>query len=615
MIGPRKTKRKQSPVEWPARRGCGDGGGSYEMDAERQRVGVFRERPRKARFHACGHGATVASVPSFASQEACEELVALAEALGFGTEVGSSGRSYTQATEDLEVDACPLIRSWLQRRRLVPSVAACMRRTHGVAPTAFDDIFIVKYDARRQASLRWHVDAGDVSFMLALSPRSAYEGGGTTFKVRLRPRSRARGVEQPDHNWPAGHQEAKGNTGGPCSTVRHARGTEELLHLDQGELLLFDAGLFHAGLPITVGTRYLLVGFCFVEPGATRVPGNDGLNLHRLHGSDSSFDLWRLHYQGTAGCHWRPELAGLLVPALALYRRQEAHSLSPASCWVSADAATEKGTLAAFAQDVFWFHARRLGMACSSSSTAGAEYWVQCVATAAPRQHGDTHAEEAEAIPWHCDKDEAQLKATGVLRHPAVATVTYLTSGGVPTVVFGERQTLVSFPREGNHLAFVGNLLHGCPCDLDIAGRGTVSGGGPAWGLRTTLLVNLWPASPPDRSTFLEVQLPSSAASTATPAANGGPATAAAPMPSGLSASLVAWEEIRVKHPTLSDLGLDDPEAVLQQLLSRAPSCLLDGKKGAGGGGGVREGGARRGGGEGKEGGAMADAFLLVQGQ
>ena len=68
-----------------------------------------------------------------------------------------------------------------------------------------------------------HFDGGDVSFMLALSPRSDYDGGGTQF-------------------------DALANS-------------SNILHLDQGDLVLFDANLFHEGVAITRGSRYLLVGF------------------------------------------------------------------------------------------------------------------------------------------------------------------------------------------------------------------------------------------------------------------------------------------------------------------------------------------------------------------
>jgi hypothetical protein len=97
-----------------------------------------------------------------------------------------------------------------------------MEASHHATPTGFDDMFVVKYDEKAQKDLVKHFDGGQVSFMLALSSRSDYEGGGTKFDCM-----------------------------------------ENVVHLERGELILFDADLYHQGVPISQGTRYLLVGFCF----------------------------------------------------------------------------------------------------------------------------------------------------------------------------------------------------------------------------------------------------------------------------------------------------------------------------------------------------------------
>ena len=92
----------------------------------------------------------------------------------------------------------------------------------------FDDLFVVKYDAAFQKELVRHFDGGDVSFMIALSSTTDYDGGGTQFDCL----------------------------------------EEEVVHLDCGDVILFDADLYHQGLSITRGTRYLLVGFCVVDDGS-----------------------------------------------------------------------------------------------------------------------------------------------------------------------------------------------------------------------------------------------------------------------------------------------------------------------------------------------------------
>ena len=527
---------------------------------------TFRAAPRQVRYHHTGDSdddtSTIASMPGFATPMLCNELVDLCESVGFGKEQDAA--RYTQATVDLEVDAAPRVQSFLRTRGLVHAVASCMLRTHGHVPAAFDDVFVVKYDTQQQRELERHVDAGEVSFMLALSPRASYAGGGTEFDVLA---------------------------GGP-------------LHLEQGELVLFDASLYHKGVPIVAGTRYLLVGFCFVGTAATRVPGNVGLGLSQLRGTSSSrFDLWQL-----TGSHSAERLHehGFVAHARALYARQSTHAEAPASSWVGSTEDTQAGTLAAFAQDVFWFHARRLGMTCAADG--GAEYWVQCVATAVVSRHADERdgsdghgshggsGDETETIPWHYDKDEAAFAQTGVWRHPAVATVTYLTTGGVPTVVFGESGALISHPHGGNHLAFAGDLLHGCPAHATglCAANTTCAEQGP----RTTLLVNLWPGRPPLRTTFLPRggagvdRAPKKRAAAAaapkkkrerekarTKDAVGKPKAvdqASSNPRSKLTATIARWQEVCVQHPTRTD-AMEDPDAVLQQVSRHHGRLAVDG--------------------------------------
>lgn len=189
--------------------------------------------------HTDGNGTVVAVVRNFATPSLCDALVSLCEEHGFGRKE----QDYAQSTVDLEVDAVPRVRDWLLQCGLMPALTRCMLASHGHPPIAFDDVFVVKYDAGAdgQRDLLRHVDGGDVSFMLALSPRNAYDAGGTDFDV-----------------------------------------LEEPLHLEQGDLTLFHADLYHAGIPISRGVRYLLVGFCFVREEAARVPGNLDVNLRTI---------------------------------------------------------------------------------------------------------------------------------------------------------------------------------------------------------------------------------------------------------------------------------------------------------------------------------------------
>ena len=131
--------------------------------------------------------------------------------------------------------------------------------------------------------------------------------------------------------------------------------------------------------------------------------------------------------------------------------------------------------------------------------TCGAEFWVQ-------RRAAGEHA-----INWHWDKDESLLDSSGLTAHPLVSTVTYLTSGGAPTVVLDARTdehgrllppgegsweggaiaATVSYPKSRRLLRFDGRLLHGCPPQL---------AGPEAVGSARFPLPSLSPHAPPARS-------------------------------------------------------------------------------------------------------------------
>jgi hypothetical protein len=263
--------------------------------------------------------------------------------------------------------------------------------------------------------------------MLALSERSSYEGGGTDFDC-----------------------------------------LDEVLHLEQGELVLFDASMYHAGVPITTGLRYLLVGFCHTKISAMRAVGNLNLNLDPIYGNRNSFELWHMK-------RFEEQSQHLLDAVRDLGMRQEAHMLSPSSSWIGCNEDTTC-SIASFAKRVFWFHVKRLEL--EHTMDGGCEFWTQILDC-------DPEASDAlDSIPWyerhsytvhvllhvvrvevsvpivslirHQDKDEEAFQKSqgGIVRHPVVASVTYLTTDGIPTCVFGEHGCFVSYPKHGNHLAF-----------------------------------------------------------------------------------------------------------------------------------------------------------------
>mmetsp|Transcript_18547 Transcript_18547/g.35327 ORF Transcript_18547/g.35327 Transcript_18547/m.35327 type:complete len:137 (+) Transcript_18547:149-559(+) len=125
----------------------------------------------------------------------------------------------------------------------------CMQ-AFDVRITAMDDVFVVRYAAEAQNALEMHTDAGDISFMVALSaPDLDYGGGGTYFEE-----------------------------------------IDQVIALQKGQMLLFDAKLFHRGMPITFGERYLLVGFCFTSPSAAKRPGNVALDFTLIQRCEENFN-------------------------------------------------------------------------------------------------------------------------------------------------------------------------------------------------------------------------------------------------------------------------------------------------------------------------------------
>jgi|TARA_B110000090_G_C13236498_1_gene390766 hypothetical protein len=181
----------------------------------------------------------IATVQDCASTQICQQFIELCEAkVGF---TNTDHSQYTQSTTDLEVDAHRPIRKFLLRHQLIDMVSKAMKDTHRATPTGFNDMFVVKYDATGQRELKRHFDGGDVSFMLALSSRKNYTGGGTKFDC-----------------------------------------LDKEVHLAQGSMVLFDGDLYHQGLPIDGGTRYLLVGFCYTDTANECELGHINLSLKKL---------------------------------------------------------------------------------------------------------------------------------------------------------------------------------------------------------------------------------------------------------------------------------------------------------------------------------------------
>lgn len=135
-------------------------------------------------------------------------------------------------------------------------------------------------------------------------------------------------------------------------------------------------------------------------------------------------------------------------------------------------------------------------------------------------EHDEDADDDDDEVGMHFDADYGlEAQSRGLLLHPRLATVTYLTDYGAPTVVLdlqspppsdmekkclegSVRKAWLSHPKIGKHAAFDGRLLHGAPstffppCDRQHI-RGGAASPPPAKKAkinkkRIVLLVNVW---------------------------------------------------------------------------------------------------------------------------
>ncbi|CAM9901735.1 unnamed protein product, partial [Discosporangium mesarthrocarpum] len=180
---------------------------------------------------------------------------------------------------------------------------------------------------------------------------------------------------------------------------------------------------------------------------------------------------------------------------------------------MQADAEPRNG-LEGLALDIFRAHTSQARFNAANSG-AEVEWWEKGV------------IEDTDDIGWHWDKDYG-MESAGINVHPCVATVTYLSTNGGPTVVLQKKGPMacedahlvegvatkawVSRPLIGKHISFDGRYLHAAPSVLalgattlprrwgsesqgvnqgggGILGKDNISGGrGIKWGLNEHLI-------------------------------------------------------------------------------------------------------------------------------
>ena len=115
----------------------------------------------------------------------CDRYVAAAEK--WGKEHGwTTKRHYSVATTDIPLVDLPEILGDFNEAMhtlLLPALSAVYpEAAPDVSKLRVFDCFLVRYDAKAQASLPLHSDQSLLSFTIALNDPSDYEGGGTYFR-------------------------------------------------------------------------------------------------------------------------------------------------------------------------------------------------------------------------------------------------------------------------------------------------------------------------------------------------------------------------------------------------------------------------------------------------
>ncbi|KAL1526734.1 hypothetical protein AB1Y20_015430 [Prymnesium parvum] len=214
----------------------------------------------------------------------------------------------------------------------------------------------------------------------------------------------------------------------------------------------------------------------------------------RVHGShaacpDASFRVF-------------DRLLSLRPAALHALRREcllASWPLAAGSFWLH-HAQPPRGPLEALARRIFELHTDSAAL--DREATAGAEWWAN-VSRSEAMARGGGYGD----IAFHFDKDEGAHEAHGLIIHPVLSTVTYLSDSGAPTVVVSDATVspvgeysacrmsahLVP-PRVGRHLRFDGRLLHGAPRSI-LPPAGEEAGSYE----RVTFCVNIWVGHKPRR--------------------------------------------------------------------------------------------------------------------
>jgi len=303
----------------------------------------------------------------------------------------------------------------------------------------FNDLFIVKYDATKQANLNKHVDGCAFSFNILLNKSSNFEGGGTI--------------------------------------IYDTNNNKTLVHNTKGGLVLHSGQCFHEGNAITSGIRYILVGFISyikhfnnaIDNNVNNAIDNNVNNAidNNVNNAIDNLQLWKIDNSNLKSNTELHVFINCNIAPILLDTTKLKFNL-----------------LEKYVFDMALFHFDRLGIK-YDNTMCFIEYWYKVENVT--KQNGNTHV-------LHTDKDEFLYKNTNTLKHPLLSTVTYVTDSNVFTLLTNIKQYnnklnnnknfILSSTKKMNHIAFDPSFLHGAVNINSIDNNNKNE--------RKTLMFNLW---------------------------------------------------------------------------------------------------------------------------
>mmetsp|Transcript_15695 Transcript_15695/g.23776 ORF Transcript_15695/g.23776 Transcript_15695/m.23776 type:complete len:407 (+) Transcript_15695:229-1449(+) len=177
-----------------------------------------------------------------------------------------------------------------------------------------------------------------------------------------------------------------------------------------------------------------------------------------------------------------PELCKTLLDDCATVftaRTLEDSAAYSAGCTYFVPAITKEPrcALEALALEIFRQHTKILPEGSFVPEQSGAEWWTLVLDADPPEPTEEDDSEDHDEVGMHFDADYGlEDQAPGLLLHPRVATITYLSNYGAPTLILDQKSPppneklngqiqkgWLSGPLLGKHVAFDGRLLHGAP--------------------------------------------------------------------------------------------------------------------------------------------------------